>query len=138
MTGRGRELIKLSLKQPLDGSLWDLARDGSRLALAQNMQGGQRRIQILSLSGAEAREVVTKGEIPMMSLAWANDGRGFFVGSSDGALLFVDMDGRADVLWKGERAFFGLGPRGLPSPDGRRVAMLSWTLDSNVWMIENF
>ena len=65
------------------------------------------------------------------------DGKGFFVGSSDGALLFVDMDGRSEVLWK-RQTLWGIGPAGLPSPDGRRLAISAWTIDSNMWMLENF
>ena len=30
------------------------------------------------------------------------------------------------------------GPWGVPSPDGRHLAMLGWTRNSNVWMLEGF
>jgi hypothetical protein len=73
----------------------------------------------------------------MTSLDWAIDGKGFYVGSSDGVLFFVDLDGHTEVLWKKE-TLWGAGPRGLPSPDGRHLAMLGWTIDSNIWMLENF
>ena len=75
----------------------------------------------------------------MTSLDWAIDGKGFFVGGTTpgGVLLFVDMNGQADVLWKRE-TLWDNGLRGLPSPDGRHVAMLGWTMNSNVWMLENF
>jgi hypothetical protein len=73
----------------------------------------------------------------MTSLTWAIDGKGFYIGSSDGALLFVDLDGRADILWKRE-TLWGFGPAGLPSRDGRHLAMSARTIDSNVWMLENF
>ena len=74
----------------------------------------------------------------MTSLDWAIDGRGFYVGSCTpaGALLFVDFSGRTDELWKSV-AVWGLGSRGIPSPDGRYLALLGWTTDNNVWMLEN-
>jgi serine/threonine protein kinase/DNA-binding winged helix-turn-helix (wHTH) protein len=139
MKGRGKELTRVNFKQPVSGYFWDLARDGSRLAFAQNVQGSQKRIQILPLSGGEAGEVVIQREIQLTSLDWAIDGRGFFVGKGTlgGVLLFVDMGGHTDVLWKRE-TLWGLGLRGLPSPDGLHLAMLGWTEDSNVWMLENF
>jgi hypothetical protein len=138
MKGSGRELTRVSLKQPVSPYFWDLARDALRLAFAQDVQVSERRIQILPLSGGEASEIVIKREIQMTSLAWAIDGKGFYVGSgTPGEVLFVDMDGHTDVLWKRE-AFWGLGPGGLPSPNGRHLAMLGWTIDSNVWMLENF
>ena len=137
MKGRGRELTRVSLKQPVDDYSWDLTRDGSQLAFAQNLRGKDTHIQILPLSGGEAREVVIQREIHMTRLVWANDGRGFYIGSSDGALLFVDLDGSADVLWKRE-TLWGWGHAGIPSPDGRHLAMSGWTIDSNIWMLENF
>jgi hypothetical protein len=29
-------------------------------------------------------------------------------------------------------------PWAVPSPDGRHVAIYSWTLSANMWMMENF
>lgn len=113
MKGRGRELTRVTLKQPVDEYFWDLTRDGSHLAFAQNVSGSKSRIQILPTSGGGAREVIIPREILMTSLDWAIDGRGFFVGSSrqwSVVLFFVDMDGRTDVLWKRE-TLYGAGPR---------------------------
>jgi serine/threonine protein kinase/Tol biopolymer transport system component len=137
--GRSKELARVALKQPVDNYFWALARDGSRLAFAQDLRGGETRIRIMPLSGGEAREVVIKREIQMSSLDWAIDGSGFFVGSCapEALLLFVDMEGRTDILWKTEKAW-EQGPRGLPSPDGHHLAMRSWTDDGNIWMLENF
>jgi hypothetical protein len=137
--GKGGELARVTLRQPVDNYFWALARDGSRLAFAQDLRGRERRIQILPLSGGEAREVVIKREIQMTSLDWTIDGSGFFVGSCapEAVLLFVDMDGRTDILWKTERVW-EKGPRGLPSPDGHHLAMRSWTNEGNIWMLEDF
>ena len=46
--------------------------------------------------------------------------------------------GRAYVLW--EQKIFGayVPPLGVPYPDGRYMALLGGTEDSNVWMLENF
>jgi serine/threonine protein kinase/Tol biopolymer transport system component len=138
MKGRGRELSRVTFKQPVGDYFLDLTRDGSRLAFAQELPGSERRIQVVPLSGGEAQEVVIKRDIQMTSLDWAIDGKGFYVGSCSlgGVLLFVDMEGHTDILWK--KGKWWLGPRGLPSPDGRYLAMLGWTVDSNIWMLENF
>ena len=137
MKGRGRELIRVTLKQPGVSHPWELAPDGSHLAFAQNLGGKECRIQILPLSGGETREVVIQREIHDISLVWAADGRGFYIGSGDGALLFVDLDGRAEVLWKRE-TLWGFMPWGVPSRDGRHLAISAMTIESNVWMLENF
>jgi hypothetical protein len=38
-------------------------------------------------------------------------------------------------LWEQEG---GLGISALPSPDGRHLAIRGWSVNSNIWMIENF
>ena len=56
MKGRGQELIRVTLKQPVPECFWDLTRDGSRLAFVQDQAHprSQLRIQILPLTGGEA------------------------------------------------------------------------------------
>jgi Tol biopolymer transport system component len=140
LKGRGRELTRVTLVQTGGGYLfWDLTRDGTRIAFAQDRGGIGRRIQILPLSGGKTREVNIQREIQMTSLAWANDGRGFYVATfpPSSALFFVDVDGSAEILWKKE-TLVGFTWRSLPSPDGRHLAMTGWSADSNVWMLENF
>jgi Tol biopolymer transport system component len=141
MKGRGRELTRVTLKKTVEDSFWDLTRDGSRLAFAHDVQGNERRIQILSLSSGKSRDVVIQHELHMKSLDWAIEGKGFFVGAIGpmvGVLFFVDLDGRTEILWKRATDWSGAYPRGLPSPDGRHLAVLGWTLYSNVSMLENF
>ena len=137
--GRGKELARITLDQPADNYYWAISPDGSRLAFAQDLRARERRIRILPLSGGKARDVVIQRDIQMRSLDWAIDDSGFFVGSCapEPALLFVDMDGRTNILWKGERVWEE-GPRAMPSPDGRHLALRILTNDANIWMLENF
>lgn len=72
----------------------------------------------------------------MALLDWAADGKGFLIESFPGLLLFVDMDGRTDILWKSE-AYPNDAPWGVPSPNGRHLAMLGWSVDNDIWMLEN-
>jgi len=59
-------------------------------------------------------------------------------------LLYVDLKGNAHVLQehKGSLSPAVMGgfsvPWGVPSPDGRHLAILGWTRNSNVWMMEGF
>jgi eukaryotic-like serine/threonine-protein kinase len=139
MKGKGSELSRVTLKQPIDRYFWDLSHDGSCLAFTQYLRGSQTHIQILPLSRGDAKDLVIKRDMQPTSLDWAIDDMGFLVGSCTpaGALFFVDFSGRSDELWKSV-AIYGLGPRGIPSPDGRYLAMLGWATDNNVWMLENF
>jgi len=47
----------------------------------------------------------------------------------------VDLKGNARVLW---RFRAGGDPWGVPSPDGRYLAILVSVMNSNVWMLEGF
>jgi hypothetical protein len=50
--------------------------------------------------------------------------------------MHVDLLGNSHVLWKQEGGLFTFAT---PSPDGRHLAMLGWTLqNNNIWMMENF
>ena len=140
--GRGRELTRINLRRPNAGYAWDLSRDGSRLAFAQ-YDFREGRIEILPLAGGEAHEVYVKGRSGLYTLNWAADGKGLLVGVvnatvSGSTLLYVDLEGRAEVLWQQTGA--GLfGTQGVASPDGRHLALLGYGLaDYNVWMLENF
>ena len=55
-------------------------------------------------------------------------------------LLRVDLEGHAQVVWqhKGLTDFSSELTRGIPSPDGRYLAVSAYTNDSNVWMLEKF
>jgi Tol biopolymer transport system component len=137
--GRGEELARIALEQPVDNYFWALTSDGSRLAFAQDLRGGERRIQILPLQGGTAREVVIGREIQMRSLDWTADGKAFLIGACapEAALFFVDLEGHSELLWK-TGSNREKGPRGLPSPDGRHLALRSWSDEGNLWMLENF
>jgi hypothetical protein len=78
-------------------------------------------------------------------LYWEPDGKALLVTASGAAppgdlLLHVDLEGRAQVVWqhKGVTGFNYEAIRGVPSPDGRHLAVLGYTNDSNVWLLENF
>ncbi len=135
--GRKGQLTSLETDPTRDYN-WDLSPDGSRIALAE-LDWGEGRIRFLPVTGGQAREVTVKGWVAFTSAPkWATDGESVFVSSwslgKGATLLHVDLEGHSHVLWETK------GPRtwGIPSPDGRHLAILGWTDDSNVWMMENF
>jgi eukaryotic-like serine/threonine-protein kinase len=135
--GRGHELTRID-NDPAAPYNWDLSPDGTRLAIEKPVQL-QGEIRILSLSGAVLRDVVVKGWGRLNSMDWSADGKGFFVssGSPKGdTLLHVDLQGNAEALWAAQQGSFM--SQGIPSPDGKSLAILGMNIQSNVWMIENF
>ena len=137
--GRGQELTRINLRAPNKGYSWNLSQDGSRLAFTQ-IDNHESRIQILRLRGGKAREVNVNGWSDLSSLSGAADGKGLFASSqpnSSGAVVYVDLNGRANVIW--EQQLYGhRGYSPVPSPDGRYLAIgVSAEMD-NVWLLENF
>lgn len=136
LKGRGPELTRFTL-DPNDDRWWvDLSPDGSRMAA---IVAPPRPISIVSLRGQLAREVKVKGWSDLMTTSWTADGKSLFVisGLQRGrALLHVDLQGNAEPLWQdpattGETVVS-------PSPDGRQLSLSTWTMNSNMWTIENF
>ncbi|MDZ4802559.1 MAG: protein kinase [Bryobacteraceae bacterium] len=97
------------------------------------------KIHILDLDGRKLRDIEVKGVRMLNALDWAVDGKGFYSGaeivSAGAALVYIDLSGQSTVVWKQS------GPRqiwGVPSPDGKYLAIQGATRDSNVWLMENF
>ena len=130
--GRGHELIRLELHGT---PIWDLSPDGTRIA---NIKNRENAITVFSLkSTSHQAEIPVKGW-SIGSLYWAADGKGFFVsgeGRSGSGLLHVDLEGEVSTLWeqKGNAGLYGV-----PSPDGRHLAIAATLNNSNVWMLEGF
>jgi hypothetical protein len=64
-----------------------------------------------------------------------------------GVDLQLDLKGNARLLWEAKgnvepsiTAFVGgpSAPWAIPSPDGRHLAICVWSLNANIWMLENF
>ncbi|MGA2455993.1 MAG: protein kinase [Terriglobales bacterium] len=134
MKGRGREIAKSDTDAAADYG-WDLSPDGTRIALLKNRDG---RVQILSMNGRAPQEITVKGWNILTSAVWTADGKGLFVSSytPQGAdLVHMDLQGNGRSLWE-QRG--GFGTYGVPSPDGRHLAMRGWYVEANLWMMENF
>jgi eukaryotic-like serine/threonine-protein kinase len=134
LKGRGRELFK-SQTDPSADNNWDLSPDGARIALLRNKQG---QVQILPLNGNAPQVITAKGWDKLSSVNWAADGKGFFVSSYQQrgpVLLHMDLQGNTQFLWQDPG---GVEVWGVPSPDGRHIAIRAWNVESNLWMMENF
>ena len=114
---------------------FDLSPDGSRLAVNSRQQN---HIRILFVDGSAPRDIQAKRWAAVNTLDWAADGNGFFCGnqSPQGAtLLHIDLEGNARALWRQKGSD---GIHGVPSPDGKHLAIPAFTSESTVRMIENF
>ncbi len=134
--GRGPEFARFELDLQEHNWQFELSPDGSRIAATPSPEGP---IYILSLRGQATQQVHVKGWSNLRSLSWAADGKSLFVSSGnrqERSLLHVDLQGHAHFLWQNPGAYGESGA--VASPDGRHLAMYGRTLNSNIWMIENF
>jgi eukaryotic-like serine/threonine-protein kinase len=132
--GRGGELAQFEI-DPTGNYAWDLSPDGSGIAI---LKTSEARISVLSLIGLPRKEIPVKGWESLDAVTWTSNGKGLLVSSrtqNASVLLHVDLLGNANVLWTQEGGLFTFA---IPSPDGRRLAMLGWSLNSNIWTMENF
>ena len=146
--GRTRELTRFATSPTPDAEYaWDLSPDGTRIAI---LRRSETTIRILSLSGQPSEEVIGKRMGSLETVDWAANGRGLFVSSireGGSALSHLDLKGNGHLLWETKgtvepsiTTFVG-GPSApwvVPSPAGRHLAICVWTLNANIWMLENF
>ena len=136
--GRGKVLRTIQKDPGVYFAGTGVSPDGTTFALSK---GGEAEIHIrlLSLSGGSDREITVKGWPNLTGLDWSPDGKGLYCSSASQqshALLYVGLKGNTRVLgqFKGRRGQIW----GIPSPDGRHLAILGSVYNSNVWMLEGF
>jgi hypothetical protein len=134
--GRGRLLRTLKIAfNAINGS--GISPDGSTFAIARRVQGDPH-ILLVSLSGGPDREIAVTGWPNIDGLDWSANGKGFYCGSTSpegSTLLYVDLKGNAQTLWR-DREVSRPDVAGIPSPNGRYLAMWGSAYTSNVWLIE--
>ena len=132
---RGPELCRLdSDTAHILETHWALSPDGARLAV---LTSAEAKIHIFSLTGQPLFEIALEGWPGLGYMSWSSDGKGLVVGSQknhDAVLLNVHFDGKINLLWEQPGAF---GVSGVPSPDGRHIAIWLWTENNNIWITDN-
>jgi DNA-binding winged helix-turn-helix (wHTH) protein/Tol biopolymer transport system component len=146
--GRGQVVARFGTVPTADAEYaWDVSPDGACIAILRRSEGS---VDLLSLTGHASQRVVAKDRNSFQTVAWAADGRGLFVSAltkEGSAILQLDLKGNARLL----KRFYGIVQAGnepfmggsstawaLPSPDGRHLAICSWNISANMWMLENF
>jgi serine/threonine protein kinase/Tol biopolymer transport system component len=129
--GKGREIYR-----DTDGSSGtpDISPDGKWLA---TVSGAKIIVRSFS-TGAVVREIPVREATNLTSLDYAPDGKGFYTGEilpTEARQLYVDLSGATTLLW---RQPGGSTIWSVPSPDGRNLAMLMYTTEANVYMVDGF
>ena len=133
---KGRELARTGWSPAIVGD-WDISPDGSQVAIPNHdPRTATIRLIPLDASAGTAEKIVAIKTLKNLSgVVWAADGRGWYVSVQDtnrGLLFYVDLQGRVLTnLMESMAATFAV-----PSPDGRHVAFMDWTVSANVWRVQ--
>ncbi len=133
--GRGAEVARFGL-DPNEGDWWtDLSPNGNQIAFLRSPAGP---LSVFSLPDHSAREIPLKGSSNLRTLNWSSNNDGLFVSDvaqGNTRLLYLNLRGESSVL---EERSGGEGTGVSQSPDGRHLAISTWTLSGNMWMMEDF
>jgi serine/threonine protein kinase/dipeptidyl aminopeptidase/acylaminoacyl peptidase len=133
--GKGRQLARTAWIPATVGD-WDISPDGSQVAIPNHdPRNATIRLVPLDAHAGTAEKVVTIKTLKNLSgVVWAPNGRGWYVavgGVNRGLLFYVDLEGRVlTKLMESMAATYAV-----PSPDGRHVAFMDWTVSANVWQV---
>jgi serine/threonine protein kinase/Tol biopolymer transport system component len=138
--GPGKELVRIPLEVGTSADIgfdysWQLSPDGSRIGIVKRHSN---QIRLVPLRGGPTRVITLKDFPDLLDLNWAIDSRSMFLSTlqSGGAtLLRVALDGNAQPIWRQNQSRLTWG---IPSPDGRHLAIMGANSEANVWMISNF
>jgi hypothetical protein len=115
-----------------------LSPDGTSIA-AITFGATDNRIRLLSLTGQLTREILVKNWYGFRSVDWAADSKGLFVASnpagSKQSLLYIDLAGNPHPIWQVNSIWPSWA---IPSRNGKYVAIPAPTIESNVWMAQQF
>jgi len=132
--GLGAELTRIMLDYKSEDPGVILSPDGTRLSV---LAAGSR-LKILSVHGELINEIQVKGPGDLINSPWAGDGRALFVSrrvSGGFMLLRVGLDGQVQSLIQNHAPD---AISGIPSPDGRHLAVTGVGENANMWVMENF
>lgn len=133
--GRSDELRRVNLDPNTNLLSADLSPAGDRVAVVTNPEGP---IRLFSPRGEATGAIRAAGLNRIEFIHWSSDGRGIYVatGEEGGRVLwYVNLKGVARQLWKNRGGNWAFG---IPSPDGRYLAIESSNNSQNMWMMENF
>jgi hypothetical protein len=132
--GRGAEIARFETEAGAPEYSWALSPDASAIAI---LKQGDNRIHILSLKG-QPQEVITVARwTNLASVYWRPDAKGLYTMNKDKVgvkLLYVELQGEGHPVLQLDGYSVAYA---IPSPDGRRLAIVATARSSNVWRLEN-
>lgn len=139
--GRGQELARFAIDPNMDISHYLQGRVSPDGAYLLALRGAKGPIEIRSLSGGRSRIIQPVNVENLLVVGWAADGNGFFATNRTkygSEILHVDLQGNTRFLYKSSSKSYVGACGGVPSPDGRHLAIYDLQQSANMWMMESF
>jgi len=136
LTGRGAALFREPSGWAF-GQDWDLSQDGSTLVVYADTASGLP-LHTVSLKTGRVKDIAYRPTSRMVGVNWASGGDGFLVSCtepsepSENSLFYVNLAGKSVLL-----RTTSVETWAVPSPDGRWIAFIDRSLDSNVWLLQS-
>jgi predicted Ser/Thr protein kinase len=138
VSGEKKELLRFPT-EPGHRAQWGVSPDASEVAVIESDRS-LNQLRLFSLRDGRVRIFKIGGYNFLNSVNWTHDSRGFFtVGFAQNGLenlLHVDLNGHLQPVW--QEPDYPFTTWGVPSPDGRHIAIVGGRHESNVWMIDDF
>jgi serine/threonine protein kinase/DNA-binding winged helix-turn-helix (wHTH) protein/Tol biopolymer transport system component len=134
LRGRGVELSRFNVSRAANFWAIDLAPDGNSIAELTDAAGP---IRVMALDGGQRATIALSGLENVQSIHWSAASDGLYLSNAgrEGTVLWhVDLESRARRLWANRGATWLAG---LPSPNGRNIALQTAEESSNLWMLES-
>jgi DNA-binding winged helix-turn-helix (wHTH) protein/Tol biopolymer transport system component/tRNA A-37 threonylcarbamoyl transferase component Bud32 len=134
LKGRGVELSRFTVSRAANFWAVDLAPDGNSIAELTSPSGP---IRVIALDRRQHPAIAPVGLEDIQNIHWSANGDGLYLSSAgtDGTTLWrVDLEGRPHRIWENRGTNWSAG---LPSPNGRYIALQTAEESSNLWMLES-
>ena len=128
--GKGRELATVRTSS---GAF--ISPDGTEFAYILGGGRPSNQVRIVSLVGRPSRDITVSKASFLTNVDWLPDGSGWIsvnITEPHNQLLYVLRDGRSDVLWAPDGS---MASAGIPSRDGKHLAIETYATTGNVWMM---
>lgn len=136
-TGEKKELTRVTEPEAFLYN-WTLSPDGTKLALAKINSGTTlSTIRILEIPSGKEHSLSLPIGVGAQYIDWAADGRSIWVSVASQekrSLVNLDLRGKVKTTLVADKPQLGWA---IPSPDGKRLAILEGTRTSNAWMVEH-
>ena len=134
-TGQRQEILRLHENEPGYFN-WTLSRDGKRLATARVSTGrGPAVIHVRELDTGRNSDFPLEPGVGAQYIDWAADNKSLWIKTQCGdsqSLVRMDLTGKITSSFDSKQPDLGWG---IPSPDGKHLAILQGSPRANAWLI---